>query len=157
MSNNPVAEALKNVLADSYTLYLKTQNYHWNVEGPHFKPLHELFELQYNDLFAANDEIAELIRGLGEKAPGTFAAFQKHTTIKEGNENADANTMLADLAADQDAISATINKALAAAQKAGDEVVIGALTNRLTVHRKNKWMLKSSMSSAEKSSPRAAA
>lgn len=145
MTNKPVIEGLKKVLADSYMLYLKTQNYHWNVEGMHFKPLHELFEEQYNDLADAIDDIAELIRGLGEKAPATVGAYSALSTIKDGDENASAETMVKELAVDQAAISATIQTALEAAQKAGDEVVIGALVERLTVHRKAKWMLSSSL------------
>lgn len=144
MSNKLVSEALKKVLADSYALYLKTQNYHWNVEGPHFKPLHELFEEQYTDLATAIDEIAELIRGLGDKAPGTFEAFSKLTVIKPANENIAANDMVSELADDQGIIQKTLQDALAAAQQAEDEVVIGAVVDRMTVHRKNQWMLRSS-------------
>lgn len=145
MSNEPVIDAMKHVLADSYALYLKTQNYHWNVSGPQFKTLHELFEEQYTDLTTAIDEIAELIRGLGEKAPGTFKAFQSLTKITDGDEDASAEQMVKDLVKDQDVLSETLNVALKAAQKAEDEVIIGALVDRLTIHRKNKWMLQSSL------------
>ncbi|MCH2037636.1 MAG: DNA starvation/stationary phase protection protein [Rickettsiales bacterium] len=146
MSNQEhIIDALKNVLADSYSLYLKTQNYHWNVEGPFFKPLHDMFEEQYNDLALAIDDIAELIRGLGDKAPGTFKAFQNITSIKDGNESLLANQMLEELVADQDVMIKTLEAALHAAQKADDEVIIGAVIDRMTVHRKNKWMLKSSL------------
>ena len=145
MSDKLVVETLKKVLADSYALYLKTQNYHWNVEGPYFKSLHELFELQYTDLAMAIDEIAELIRGLGSKAPGNWNAYDTVRTIKDGDENADASTMVKDLKNDQDVIVKTIQQALEAAQNAGDEVIIGALVERMTVHRKNGWMLQSSI------------
>lgn len=145
MSNQPVVDGLKKVLADSYALYTKTQNYHWNVTGPHFKSLHELFEEHYTDLFEAIDELAELIRGLGEKAPGSWKAFEELRTITDGDENADASTMVKDLAKDQEAIKQAILSALEAAQDAEDEVVIGALVDRLTVHSKNKWMLDSSL------------
>lgn len=145
MGNKPVVDALKAVLADSYALYLKTQNYHWNVEGPHFKALHLLFEEQYTDIATAIDTTAELIRGLGEKAPGTFAAYAKQTTIKQGNENASAEQMVKELTKDQSVIEKTLQKALQAAQKAGDEVVAGFVVERLTVHRKAAWMLKSSL------------
>ncbi len=145
MSNKPVVETLKKVLADSYALYLKTQNYHWNVEGPHFKSLHELFEEQYTDLATAIDEIAELIRTLGEKAPGTWRAYDGVRTVKDGDENADAATMVQDLADDQDVIRKTLQQALEAAQNAEDEVVIGALVDRMSVHSKNRWMLQSSL------------
>lgn len=145
MTDKSVVDALKNVLADNYALYLKTQNYHWNVEGPYFKNLHLLFEEQYTDLTMAVDTVAELIRGLGEKAPGTFDAYTKNTSIKPGNENATAEQMVKELSADQGAIQKTLQAALEAAQKAGDEVVAGFMIERLTVHRKAAWMLKSSI------------
>lgn len=143
MSNATVVKALKHVLADSYALYLKTQNYHWNVESPHFKSLHLLFEEQYTDLATAVDTTAELIRGLGEKAPGTFEAFGKLTVIKPGKETANATSMVKELTNDQDVIGKTLQKALQAAQKAGDEVVAGFVIERMTVHRKAAWMLRS--------------
>ncbi len=145
MTNKPVVDALKNVLADNYALYLKTQNYHWNVEGANFRGLHLLFEEQYTDLTMAIDTVAELIRGLGEKAPGTFDAYAKHSTIKPGNENAPAEQMVKELTDDQAVIQKTLQTALEAAQKVGDEVVAGFMIERLTVHRKAAWMLKSSM------------
>lgn len=145
MSNKPVVDALKKVLADSYALYLKTQNYHWNVEGPQFKALHELFELQYTDLATAIDEIAELIRSLGEKAPGTMQSYGSTTIIKDGNENADAATMVKELADDQKLISQRLTETREAAENAGDEVVVDMMVQRLAVHRKNKWMLESSL------------
>ena len=145
MSNKPVVKALKSVLADNYTLYLKTQNYHWNVEGPNFKSLHLLFEEQYNDLATAVDTTAELIRGLGEKAPGTFEAYSKSTSITPGNENASAEEMLKEIADDQGKIQKTLQHALEVAQKANDEVVAGFMIERQTVHRKAEWMLRSSM------------
>jgi starvation-inducible DNA-binding protein len=145
MSNKPVTAALKKVLADNYALYLKTQNYHWNVEGPNFKPLHLMFEEQYTDLAAANDTIAELIRGLGEKSPGTFEFFSKTTNIKPANENASAEQMLKELIKDQGVIEKTLQQALEVAQKAGDEVSADFMIERLTVHRKAAWMLKSSV------------
>ncbi len=145
MTNTVLIEDLKNVLADSYALYLKTQNYHWNVEGPNFVTLHTLFEQQYTDLVAAIDEIAELIRGLGSKAPGTFKQYSSLTSINDGDENNDAKSMIKDLSDDQDKIALTLNKALKTAQDEDDEVIAGALIDRLTVHRKNKWMLDSSL------------
>lgn len=145
MTNKLVVEALKNVLADNYALYLKTQNYHWNVEGANFKNLHLLFEEQYIDIATAVDTVAELIRGLGEKAPGTFSAYMKNTIIKDGNENSSADQMVKELTEDQITIQNTLKTALEAAQKAGDEVVAGFMIERLTVHRKAAWMLKSSL------------
>ncbi len=143
MSNAPVTDALKTVLADTYALYLKTQNYHWNVEGPQFKALHDLFEEQYNDLFAAIDDIAELIRTLGEKAPGKLAFYAETTRITAGDENYDAMTMVKDLAESQSQIVESLQAAHDAADKAGDEVVVDAMIGRMAVHRKNRWMLQS--------------
>lgn len=145
MTNKPDVEALKKVLSDNYALYLKTQNYHWNVEGPNFRGLHLLFEEQYKDLTDAIDTVAELIRGLGEKAPGTFDAYTKNTSIKPGDENATADQMVKELMEDQATIQRTLQTALEAAQKAGDEVVAGFMIERLTTHRKAGWMLKSSI------------
>ena len=145
MANKPVIEGLKNVLADNYALYLKTQNYHWNVEGPHFKGLHLLFEEQYTDLAGAIDTVAELIRGLGEKAPGTFDTYIKRTSIKSGNENASAQQMIQDLLESQTLIQKTLQQCLEISQKAGDEVVAGFMIERLTFHRKASWILKSSL------------
>jgi len=145
MANKPVIEGLKNVLADNYALYLKTQNYHWNVEGPNFKGLHLLFEEQYTDLAGAIDTVAELIRGLGEKAPGTFDTYIKRTSIKSGNEDASAQQMIKDLLESQTLIQKTLQQCLEIAQKAGDEVVAGFMIERLTFHRKASWILKSSL------------
>lgn len=145
MSNNPVSEALKTVLADSYTLYLKTQNFHWNVTGPQFRSLHLLFEEQYTDLQTAVDEIAERIRSLGAATPGSFKTFLKLTGIKEAEDVPDADAMVRMLAKDQDVILASLQKALSAAQKAGDEATIGMVTDRITIHEKNRWMLNSSL------------
>ena len=145
MANKQVIEGLKNVLADNYALYLKTQNYHWNVEGPNFQGLHLLFEEQYTDLAGAIDTVAELIRGLGEKAPGTFDTYIKRTSIKSGNENASAQQMIQDLLESQTLIQKTLQQCLEIAQKAGDEVVAGFMIERLTFHRKASWILKSSL------------
>lgn len=146
MSDKLVVDSLKKVLADSYALYLKTQNYHWNVKGPHFNSLHTLFEGQYQDLAVAIDEIAELIRALGEKAPGTWKEYEALTVIKDGNSALDANEMVLDLAKGQDEIvKSSIQKAFDAATEKGDDVVVDAMVGRMTVHRKNKWMLNSSI------------
>lgn len=145
MSNKPVSEALKTVLADSYTLYLKTQFFHWNVTGPHFKSLHLLFEEQYTDLQTAVDDIAERIRALGDVAPGSYKAYAKLTGIKENEDVPEAFEMVKALAKDQDTILASLQKALAAAQKAGDEASVSLVTDRIVIHEKNRWMLKSSL------------
>lgn len=145
MSNSLVSK-LKVVLADSYTLYLKTQNFHWNVTGPSFQSLHSLFEEQYNDLFAANDEIAERIRTLGEAAPGSFEQFLSLKTLDEAPATPPAaNDMVNELAQDQEKIVASLTAALKEAQANDDEATIGLLVDRITTHEKNGWMLKSSI------------
>lgn len=145
MSNKPVTDGLKKVLADTYSLLTKTQNYHWNVEGANFSSLHVLFEGQYNELFAAVDVVAERIRALGEKAPGSPSEFKKLSTISEGNSELDANGMLKDLYASNQTTLATLKKALAAAEKASDVSTADLLTQRITAHDKASWMLKSSL------------
>lgn len=145
MSNKPVTESLKKALADTYTLYLKTQNYHWNVEGRHFHSLHLMFEGQYTELAAAVDEVAERIRALGEKAPGSYGEFSKLASIKEGNSSLDENQMVKDLYTSHQQIVSTLKKALSAAQKAEDEPTADLLIGRIQVHEKTAWMLKSSL------------
>ena len=145
MTESSVSTALKAVLADSYALYLKTQNYHWNVSGPHFKSLHLLFEEQYTDLALAVDAIAERIRTLGEKAPGSFAAYNALKTIEDGDEDAKSDVMVQMLADDQQRIIASLNAARKAAHTADDEVTIGMVVDRIAVHEKNAWMLRSSL------------
>lgn len=151
MTNKPVTEALKRVLADNYALYLKTQNYHWNVEGRHFKSLHVMFEEQYTELFAANDELAERIRQLGEKAPGTFSEFSKLTVIKEANSELDENQMVKDLHNSNQQIVATLKKAIAAAEKADDQATADMLVARIQAHDKAAWMLRASLPADVKS------
>ena len=145
MSNKPVTDALKKILAETYSLQLKTQNYHWNVEGSNFISLHTLFETQYNDLFVAVDTIAERIRALGEKAPGSYGEFKKLASASEGNSGFDATQMLADLHSNNVALSAQLAKALAVADKAGDDSTVDLLTQRITVHDKAAWMLRASL------------
>ncbi|MHA1558637.1 MAG: Dps family protein [Alphaproteobacteria bacterium] len=145
MINKSLVDKLKVVLANSYALYLKTHNYHWNVVAPNFRELHLMFEDQYTDLATAVDEIAERIRMLGSKAPGTFKTYDALKTIADGNENADANTMLKDLTNDQILIVQSLKAALKEAQAIGDEVTIGLLVNRITIHEKNAWFMKSSI------------
>lgn len=143
--NKALIKALEKVLADSYALFLKTQNYHWNIEGKNFRELHSMFEDQYKDLFEAIDEAAELIRGLGCKAIGTFSEFSELTSIKDGDKNLTSEEMLKDLCHDQDLIESTLRVALKEAQAVEDEAVCSFLSDRLSVHRKTKWMLKSSI------------
>lgn len=142
-SGAAVAGALSALLADSYTLYLKTQNYHWNVTGPHFSALHALFQAQYEELTAANDEIAERIRALGHKAPGSFSAFAKLAKVKEENGAPSWSEMVKNLSNDQALIVATAQEALKIAEDVGDEPTVDLLIGRIAAHQKSKWMLDS--------------
>ena len=136
-----VVQALSVLLADSYGLYLKTQNYHWNVTGPMFQSLHTMFQTQYEELTLIVDEIAERIRALGAKAPGSYSAFAKLGSIKEENGNPTAAEMIENLAADQNLLIATAQTLLAAAQAVGDEATADLAIGRITLHEKNRWML----------------
>ncbi|MBI1215920.1 MAG: DNA starvation/stationary phase protection protein [Alphaproteobacteria bacterium] len=137
-----VVGALSKLLADSYILHLKTQNYHWNVTGPSFNSLHTLFQLQYEDLALANDLIAERIRALGEKAPGSYAAFVKVAAVKEENGDPNAAQMLKNLVKDQEALVKSAEAVLQAAEEIGDEPTVDLAIQRQQVHQKNHWMLK---------------
>jgi starvation-inducible DNA-binding protein len=136
-------DALSRLLADSYTLYLKTHNFHWNVTLPMFSTLHTLFETQYTELALAVDEIAERIRAVGAPAPGSYAAFAKRTGIKEAEGVPSALEMVEQLAADQDLVARSAAAVLEAAQAAGDEVSADLAIARMRVHEKNAWMLRS--------------
>ena len=138
-----VAEALSHLLADSYTLYLKTHNFHWNVTGPMFTTLHTLFEVEYQELALAVDEIAERIRALGVVAPGSYAQFSKLSAVKEANGVPPAADMLRLLAEDQEIVVATARKVVEAAEAAGDPVSADLSVRRIEVHEKNSWMLRS--------------
>jgi starvation-inducible DNA-binding protein len=138
-----IASELGRVLADTYTLYLKTHNYHWNVTGPLFNTLHLMFEEQYNELWVAVDLIAERIRSLGEFAPGTYAQFTALTTLEEADGVPSAEQMLADLVTGHEAVARTARTAFAAADAAGDQSTADLLTQRLQVHEKTAWMLRS--------------
>lgn len=138
-----IAHGLSVLLADSYTLYLKTHNYHWNVTGPMFQTLHTLFETQYNELALAVDEIAERIRALGEFAPGSYREYAKLTSIKEADGIPSAEEMIKDLVKGQEAIAKTARSIVPVADHAADEVTLDLLTQRMTVHEKTAWMLRS--------------
>ncbi|GAB59161.1 MULTISPECIES: Dps family protein [Rheinheimera] len=138
-----IAHGLSVLLADTYTLYLKTHNYHWNVTGPMFQTLHTLFETQYNELALAVDEIAERIRALGEFAPGSYKEYAKLTSIKEADGIPTAEEMIKDLVKGQEAIAKTARSIVPTADDASDEVTLDLLTQRMTVHEKNAWMLRS--------------
>jgi starvation-inducible DNA-binding protein len=134
---------MSHLLADSYTLYLKTHNYHWNVTGPMFTTLHTLFETQYSDLALAVDEIAERIRSLGARAPGSFSEFAELAAVKEVTGTPSAIEMLEDLAADQRTVVGAAKRVVEAAESAGDEASADLATRRIDVHEKNAWMLRS--------------
>jgi starvation-inducible DNA-binding protein len=138
-----VVEALTRLLADSYTLYLKTHNYHWNVRGPMFSTLHTLFELEYTELALAVDEIAERIRALGAVAPGSYREFGKITSIKEAQGVPAAEDMVQQLVHDQVLVTQAARAVVAAAQKAGDEPSADLGIRRMQIHEKNAWMLRS--------------
>lgn len=138
-----IASGLSKLLADSYTLYLKTHNFHWNVEGPQFNTLHLMFEQHYTELALAVDEIAERIRALGVKAPGSYSAFAKLTSIDEANGEEAAEEMTRQLVLGQEAVVRTARTVLKPAAAAGDEPTTDLLTQRMQIHEKNAWMLRS--------------
>ncbi len=142
-----IAEGLSRLLADSYTLYLKTHNYHWNVTGPQFSSLHTMFEQQYTELALAVDEIAERIRSLGIRAPGSYSEFAKLTSIKEAAGNETASDMIRQLVTGQEAVVRTARHAFPAADEANDEPTADLLTQRMQSHEKNAWMLRSMLGS----------
>jgi len=139
----PVIEALSRLLADSYTLYLKSHNYHWNVTGPMFTSLHTLFELQYTELAAAIDEIAERIRALGARAPASFSEFAAISTVREDTGSPKATAMVKNLVNDQQSMVLSARALIAAAEAAGDQASVDLGTRRTEVHQKNAWMLRS--------------
>ena len=142
-SNEATVEALSKLLASSYTLYLKTHNYHWNVTGPQFNTLHQMFEQQYTELAAAVDEIAERIRALGVKAPGSYREYAALTRIEEGDGEESAEEMIRQLAVGQETVVRTAREAFPAADAANDEPTADLLTQRMQIHEKNAWMLRS--------------
>lgn len=139
-----VAAKLEVLLADTYLLYLKTQNFHWNVTGVHFPSLHALFEGQYEDLADAVDEIAERIRTLGVSAPGSFKAFLAQATLSEAKGGETAEQMIAALLADHEQMAQTIRDALPGISDVDDEGTVGLLAERMAAHEKTAWMLRSS-------------
>lgn len=139
-----IINKLSILLADTYALYLKTQNYHWHVKGPQFKSLHELFEMQYQELAEAIDLLAERLRILGHKAPATFKAFEQLKTIKDGDSDFTAKQMLMDLAADHTSLVRDLNSAMRLVQQNNDEGTVTILADRLAAHEKARWMLNAS-------------
>ncbi|MTV39426.1 starvation-inducible DNA-binding protein [Duganella sp. SG902] len=142
-SRATIAAGLSGLLADSYTLYLMTHNFHWNVKGPMFNSLHQMFMTQYTEQWAALDQIAERIRALGYPAPGTYAQFVKLATIKEIEGVPNALDMVRHLVAAQEATARTARKLLPVVDEADDQPTADLLTQRLDVHEKTAWMLRS--------------
>jgi starvation-inducible DNA-binding protein len=138
-----VGEALSKVLADTFTLYLKTHNFHWNVVGPMFHTLHLMFEEQYKELWLAGDAIAERIRALGCVAPGSYREFTKLTYLREPEAVLNANEMIADLLRDHETCARTARWALSVARTEVDGPTEDLLTQRLVAHEKAAWMLRS--------------
>jgi len=138
-----VAEGLSRLLADSYTLYLKTHKFHWNVTGPMFQTLHLMFETQYTELATAVDLVAERIRALGFFAPGSYAEFAKLSSIREAEGLPKAEDMIRQLVEGQEAVVRTARSVFPAAEKAGDEATADLLTHRIQLHEKTAWMLRS--------------
>ena len=143
---SPLVQILEKVLAESYAVFLKTQNYHWNLTSKHaFYALHKLLEEQYQELGVGIDDLAEKIRQLGAFAPASFAAYQELSTIGGGDPSYEASAMLRDLADDQGKLIVRLNEAIKVAHDVGDEGAEDLLVERLRVHDKSKWMLESSL------------
>jgi starvation-inducible DNA-binding protein len=142
-SNEPVVQALSRLLADTYTLYLKTHNYHWNVTGPMFNTLHTLFETEYTEYALAVDEIAERIRAIGARAPGSYSEFAELASVKEDRGSPPAMEMIRNLLADQETTVASARKAVESAEAAGDQATADLGVRRIEIHQKNAWMLRS--------------
>ncbi len=140
-----ISDGLSKVLADSYMLYLKTHNYHWNVTGPQFHSLHAMFEEQYTELAEAIDEIAERIRALGFYAPGSFKSFAKLSKVEEEEDVPDAMGMVSNLIEANEQVLRTAREVLPACDKADDEASLDLMTQRLQVHSKTAWMLRSTL------------
>lgn len=138
-----IAEGLSRLLADTYTLYLKTHNFHWNVTGPMFNTLHLMFETQYTELATAVDMIAERIRSLGFPAPGSYAAYAALSSIPEAEGVPSAEDMIRQLAEGQETVVRTAREVFPAADEANDESTADLLTQRMQLHEKNAWMLRS--------------
>ena len=138
-----IANGLSKLLADTYSLYLKTHNFHWNVTGPMFQTLHLMFETQYNELALAVDLVAERIRALGFPAPGTYSEFARLSSIKETSGAPKAEEMIQLLVEGQEAIVRTARSVFPVAEKASDEATADLLTQRIQLHEKTAWMLRS--------------
>ncbi|HEX6689729.1 MAG TPA: Dps family protein [Burkholderiales bacterium] len=138
-----IANGLSKLLADTYLLYLKTHNFHWNVEGPMFQTLHQMFMEQYTEAWNAIDPIAERIRALGHYAPGSYKQYIKLATVKETDGVPKAEQMVRDLISGQETVARTARSVLPIADEANDQPTLDLLTQRLDIHEKNAWMLRS--------------
>ncbi|MFV3076176.1 Dps family protein [Niveispirillum fermenti] len=138
-----IADGLSRLLADSYTLFLKTHNFHWNVTGPMFNTLHTMFMAQYTELFTAVDEVAERIRALGFHAPGSYSQFGKLASVKEETEVPRAQDMIRQLVEGHETVARTARTIFPLVEEAGDEPTADLLTQRMQVHEKTAWMLRS--------------
>lgn len=142
-SRKKIASGLAKFLADSYTLYLKTHNFHWNVKGPMFQTLHTMFETQYTELSTAVDLIAERIRSLGHPAPGSYSEFAKLTSIPEADGVPTAKEMIRQLVQGHEAVAKTARSIFPIAEEGKDEATCDLLTQRINLHEKSAWMLRS--------------
>jgi starvation-inducible DNA-binding protein len=138
-----IADGLARLLADSYTLYLKTHNFHWNVTGPMFQTLHLMFQTQYEELALAVDLVAERIRALGFPAPGSYKAYARLSSIKESDGVPSAAEMIRQLVSGQEAVARTARSIFPVVEKANDQPTADLLTQRMNIHEKNAWMLRS--------------
>ena len=138
-----IVDGLSRLLADTYTLYLKTHNFHWNVTGPMFQTLHLMFETQYNELALAVDLIAERIRALGSPAPGTYSMFAALSTVQEPDGVPPAEEMIRQLMQDNETVTRTAHLMFKAVDQSGDEPTADLLTHRMQIHEKTAWMLRS--------------
>lgn len=138
-----ISEGLSRLLADTYTLYLKTHNFHWNVTGPMFVSLHQLFEQHYTELAAAVDEIAERIRALGFFVPGSFKRFQELTSVIQEDEVPAAEAMIRSSVTAHETVIRTARGILDTAERANDQPTLDLLTRRMEIHEKTAWMLRS--------------
>lgn len=143
-----IGEGLSRLLADSYTLYLKTHNFHWNVTGPMFSTLHNLFETHYMELATAVDEIAERIRALGVNAPGSYKQFAELSSIEEETGTPNAEGMIRQLVEGQETVVRTARSIFPLVDGANDEPSADLLTQRMQIHEKNAWMLRSLLESS---------
>ena len=138
-----ITDALSRLLADTYTLYLKTHNFHWNVTGPMFQTLHLMFEQQYNELALAVDLIAERIRALGSRAPGSYREFARLSKIAEAEGTPTAEQMIRDLVSGQETVVRTAREGFPIAERSNDQPTLDLLTQRMQIHEKTAWMLRS--------------